>query len=275
MRALEAVVFLSLAAAVHVGFWSLGTGSDGATSAGGAGQQQVTIAAATQAQTELVERWSRPPETASEMTALPQMPAVADAQAPNLPQAGPQPPVLERTIALMKPASANSLPSVDLTSPPAAVPTEKEAKPKRPKLRPANLEQKRLKKLREMARQKQTAKGTSQQSQQGNNGRSDVNSQTAATTNALRAQWGSAIYAQVRRHMHFPRGVTEGGTAKLALRIASNGKLSDLRLTRSSGNADLDRAALRAVSRAGRFENAPKGLPGDSHAFSLSLTFSR
>jgi protein TonB len=175
----------------------------------------------------------------------------------------------------MEPLSKSSLPSVDLTSPRPTVPTQKQAEPKRPKLRPASLGQKTTEKPPKISRHKQTAKGTSQQSQQGNKGRSDVNSQTASDTNALRAQWGSGIYAQVRRHMHFPRGVTEGGTAKLALRIASNGKLRDLRLTRSSGNADLDRAALRAVSRAGRFEKAPKGLPGDSHAFSLSLTFSR
>lgn len=275
MRALEAIVFLSLAAAVHVGFWTLGAGPEGATSAGGAGQQQVTISAATEAQTELVSRWLRPPEATREMMALPEMPIAADTDAPHLPPSSAQAPATERVAAKMEAPDTNSLPSVDTTSPAPPTSAVEQNRPLRPKPRPAKLDKQNLEAPQEIARPEQAAKGKAEQSQRGTAGRSDVNSQSTAATNALRAQWGSAIYAQVRRHMHFPRGVTKGGTAKLALRIASNGKLRDLRLTSSSGNADLDRAALRAVSRAGRFAKAPKGLPGDSHAFSLSLTFSR
>lgn len=91
----------------------------------------------------------------------------------------------------------------------------------------------------------------------------------------MRATWGASIYAKIQRNMRYPRAATQSGTARLALLVASNGKLTGLSVTRSSGNADLDRAAVQAVKRAGRFARAPGGLSGATHAFSLSLTFSR
>lgn len=275
MRVLEAATFLGIATALHVGVWTLGAGPDGATSSGSIGQQQVSIAAATQAQSAMVAQWTRPPDTATKLARLPNAPVVAGTLAPRLPQSTLQPPAANRSVAAMETPKVASLPEIDTTTPKPPAPMEETREAVRPKPRPASLTAQPSEAPRDVARQKQTAKGNANHSQQGTKGRSDLNSTAAAATNALRAQWGSAIYAQVRRHMRYPRGTTQSGTAKLALQIASNGKLSDLRLTRSSGNAELDRAALRAVSRAGRFAKAPKGLSGDSHKFSLSLTFSR
>jgi protein TonB len=91
----------------------------------------------------------------------------------------------------------------------------------------------------------------------------------------LRASWGAKIHKKVQRNMRYPRGVSEAGTAKLALSVQRDGKLHGVRLLRSSGNARLDKAALQAVQTAGRFSKAPSELTEAVYAFSVSLTFRR
>jgi protein TonB len=57
---------------------------------------------------------------------------------------------------------------------------------------------------------------------------------------------------------HYPRAARlrgAEGTALLRVRIAPDGDVVELRVERSSGHADLDRAALRAVAR-WRFQRA-------------------
>jgi protein TonB len=89
------------------------------------------------------------------------------------------------------------------------------------------------------------------------------------------AAWGGKINAKLQRNMIYPSGTTARGTAKLALTIQPNGTLTHAAVTRSTGDAALDRAALRAAKRAGRFAAAPSGLTKDQYVFSVSLTFAR
>jgi protein TonB len=166
---------------------------------------------------------------------------------------------------------APDLPQVDTSPapPPRAATTPPDL---RPKARPETRDPPQKPRAAAPARQ---ASGEAQEKIRGTGGAARTQSNDAARTNALRAQWGAAIYAKVQRNLNAPRGSPAEGTAKLALRVASNGSLQGLSLTRSSGSADLDRAALAAIKRAGRFAKAPQGLGGDSHDFSLSLTFTR
>ena len=271
MRFVEFGIFLSLAATVHLGIWSLGKGPDGATSAGNSGQHHTTIAAATDAQKNLVARWSRPPEASLQPVSLPKAPVSLETDAPRLPQT-PSAPILNgQQSALEATPSKPDLPQLD-TSTPKPPETVKPEVVQRPPTRPAS-PQHPTAKTDSAAQNAQTAQGSAKSAQKGAKGKSDLNNQSAAVANALRARWGSAIYAQIRRNMRFPRGVSGGGTTKVSLRVASNGKLHDLRLLKSSGNTALDKAALKAVSGAGRFKRAPKGLEGDTHDFNLSLTF--
>lgn len=272
MRFSEAAIFISLAAGVHIGVWTLGQGPDGASSTGGSGAQNVTLAAASPSQAEMVRRWTTAPAVSTTSAKLPSLSQNLSATAPALPRrdapVAPQPPILT---GLPAPAALDA-PQID-TSP--ADPPPKAQAVVRPKERTAEVIRNARKSRDDRAQKQQVAQGKAKSSHRGTNGSDQIAAQDHAAANALRAQWGSAIYAQVRRNMRFPRGVSQGGTAKLALRIASNGKLQNLRLMRSSGNSDLDKAAIRAVSRAGRFSRAPKGLSGNLHDFSLSLTFAR
>lgn len=271
MRIGEAVVFLALATGAHLGVWAVAPGTSGATSAGGSGQDSITLSAATAAQVAMIKTWQRPPDITPALQSLSDAPPAPDSAPVLLQQTAPKiPRAALRRLALPAP-QAPELPELNSEPPPPAAKNEGIAEV-RPKSRPLREPQTRPAAASE-ERKSQRAEGSAQGQQRATDGDSKIASQSTARTNALRAEWGSAIYAQVRRTMRFPRGVDQGGTARLALRIASNGKLTDLRLTRSSGNAALDKAAMRAVSQAGRFARAPEGLPGSVHAFSLSLTF--
>ena len=270
MRIGEAAFFITLAAGAHLGLWALAPETSGATSAGGSGDDTITLSAATAAQAAMIEAWQRPPEITPAPQPLSNTPTASDTAPLVLPQAASQiqRPVFQATA--MPAPQPPALPELD-SEPPPPVTKPKDIAEVRPNPRP--LQQQSGAAEASESHQRQRAEGSGQAETRGPEGDTTLASQTAARSNALRAAWGSAIYAQVRKNMRFPRGIDQGGTARLALRIASNGKLTDLRLTRSSGNAALDKAAMRAVSQAGRFARAPEGLPGAEHAFSLSLTF--
>ena len=77
---------------------------------------------------------------------------------------------------------------------------------------------------------------------------------SAGQRQSLMSQWGAQIMARIERAR--PR-VQGSGQVLLALRITRDGRLAGLSVARSSGNADIDRAALSAVQRAGRFPGRP------------------
>jgi protein TonB len=93
---------------------------------------------------------------------------------------------------------------------------------------------------------------------------------SAGQRQSLMSHWGAQIMARIERAR--PR-VQGSGQVTLALQIARDGRLAGLSVARSSGNAELDRAALSAVQRAGRFPAAPAGLSEASYGFSLPIRF--
>jgi protein TonB len=98
---------------------------------------------------------------------------------------------------------------------------------------------------------------------------------SAGQRNALLADWGGKIKRKVLRRKRYPSGTNATGTASLRVTVSRDGRLAGVSLRKSSGNAALDRAAVQAVKRAGRFAKAPKGLTKASYSFTLALTFSR
>jgi protein TonB len=265
MRLVEIFAFVGLATGAHLGVWALSPTMTGSDAAGGQGRAVSATQAATPEQMRLVAAWDRPPETGSTVRLIALAPPVV-IEAPALPQAD-----LSRMPDLMSPARlalhapAADLPRMDVSPPPQLTPPRDRL---RPKPRPASLE-------KPPAERDQAASGAAQQKIKGRQGTAKTQSQDAARSNALRAQWGARIYAKVQRNLIAPRGLYTAGTAKLALKVAASGRLQGLSLVRSSGNADLDRAALQAIKRAGSFDRAPAGLAGATHDFSLSLTFTR
>lgn len=261
MRAIEALFFLPVAAALHVVVWDFAPSSNGSLAAGGSGQDSVTLTAATAQQSAMVARWQKTPQVtsyapsvvAAPSTSAPPAFSMSSSSAPALPSA----PRLTAPI-------RTAMPQIDTQT--AALPRAEAPQPVvRPKAR-----------TRTIQLQSQPAKqaaGRGQNTQRGEASARVPQSQTAARAHALQAKWGAAIYAKVQRNIRYPRSLAAAGTTKLTLRVARNGTLQNLKLMRSSGNKALDAAALRAVKRAGRFAKAPQGLDAEVYAFSLSLTF--
>ncbi|MER8567060.1 energy transducer TonB [Mesorhizobium sp. M0924] len=61
------------------------------------------------------------------------------------------------------------------------------------------------------------------------------------------SKWNSQLIGWINRHKRYPsaaRSRRAGGTANVTFVVSASGKVTSVRLTRSSGDADLDRAAL-------------------------------
>jgi len=192
-----------------------------------------------------------PPETAREA-------ARPAPKAPD-PAARPAPPDAPRA-----PAMA-ALPQVD-RSPPAAQAPPLPAT--RPRARPAKAE------APAPARQREVARGTGGAQAGGKAQTAAAARINDATRASLMGQWGGAIRARIERHKRYPSGTRASGTAHLVLDVAADGQLVAVGLRRSSGDARLDAAAVRAVRRA-RLPAAPERLAGARHRFNLPVAFTR
>ena len=298
MRAVETVLFLSLATGVHLGLWAMSPGPDGLPQAGDLGTGPVTLTAAAPRDADLVARWTRPPETAL-APAAPPAPVAADPSVPPIPAALPVP---ERTVpatpplppgreALARP-DVTPLPRPALpqaTAPAAPAPPATDAAPvvsavtapqpaAAPPTRPTPPAQAQAPDpATEPARPSQRAAGpvTAPQTPSAGStaGRTQPSAAQTAQAQALQADWGARILRKVHRNLRHPGGTAGEGTARVALTVNRAGQLTGLRLMRSSGIAAFDQAALAAVQRAGRFPAAPDGLTEASYAFTLSLSF--
>ena len=86
-------------------------------------------------------------------------------------------------------------------------------------------------------------------------------------------EWGARITRALRRAHRPPRG-NAAGTVSLRLAISPAGRVQAASITQSSGHANLDQAALRAVQRA-RFPRAPKSLTKSVYHFNQKLSVTR
>ncbi|MCR9152429.1 MAG: energy transducer TonB, partial [Rhodobacteraceae bacterium] len=93
---------------------------------------------------------------------------------------------------------------------------------------------------------------------------------------ALLADWAGAIRARVERRKAYPRAARAAratGTVLLRMTVAADGTLLSAGVAQPSGHAALDRAALEALSGAGRLPAAPAGLDRARQVFTLPLRF--
>ncbi|MFT7594708.1 MAG: protein TonB [Paracoccaceae bacterium] len=322
MRQTEALLFLPLAAGLHMGVWAVAPSSMGASATGGPGQAQVTLAAASAQHTALANAWQTPPQTVLKTALRPEQPDASTTQAPpqrpSPPQAGPalapapalpailpaafprtapQPPTnptpaITNSPAQPQPSAAPTPPAPqtktdrDVQTPrplrpnlvrpdtqalidttPAAAPAAVPPAPK-PAAKPATKP-----KPAPTPPQRASGGGKAKTPQSGRSGKDATQSTNAATRNALRANWGAKIQGKVLRRLIYPRKATGSGVARIALTIDRGGRLTGLRLAKSSGVTAFDQAALSAVRRAGRFPKAPGALTDPTYTFSMSLTF--
>ena len=97
----------------------------------------------------------------------------------------------------------------------------------------------------------------------------------AAPDPALIARWGARIGARIEARKRTPGGNWAPGKAVVRLTVARDGTVQSVSLVQSAGDTRLDRAALSAVSRAGRMPAAPKGLNLAEARFDIPAAFTR
>lgn len=98
---------------------------------------------------------------------------------------------------------------------------------------------------------------------------SESNRQAAQPGNAAVSNYPGKVVRKIRR-VRRPRMRGVRGTTHLAFSVAGNGALASLRITRTSGNAQLDQAALQILRAAAPFPKPPQGA---QTAFSYRVSY--
>lgn len=272
---LEFGVFLSIATASHFVLFE-GSETGAAEAMGNEGTQILTLAASSESLSAMVEVWERPVD-AVQQVAMPQqqMPV-----SPPLPTVRPsQPPIP------MKPAPAQSfhapaleapdLPAIDTANPPQpGFATAQSARPKERPNAPSLTAAKSVAQKQSASSKRQVAAGAGNGKAAGKKKEAKAPTKRQSSSPAAMAQWGGGIRSAVERRKKYPSNTRAQGRVVLAVAVSSTGKLSSVRIKRSSGNTALDNAAVSAVKRA-RFKAAPKGINSGVHHFSLPIFFSR
>lgn len=294
-RLVEITVFVALAVTVHLIALTLRAPETGITASGEGGAALMSLQASTASIEELVERWEKPPETTAPRTppklALPSVetPALTRPATPDAATA----PALPKVAGLALP-QPDPLPDTEVTAPPVPEPDpareEVEAKQPeiaaiRPQLRPQRPKQpargapseqatKQSRNAAASAGQRATGQGGGQQAGLGNNAATATLSKGQRQT--LLSQWGAQVRARIERRKNYPRAARgASGTVRLRIAVTSGGALQGVSIARSSGNAHIDQAGLRAVQSARRFPPAPRGLTDPVFSFTLPMSFGR
>ncbi len=291
IRVVEFLAFVAVAVALHLAaaFW--GPQDQGLTAAGDTGQAVISMQVSDAQLADMVARWETPPEVSVPVDA-PVMPQVAAMQPPPSPTA-PSVDQMPRATAparvgLALPAPGpERVPDASVTAPPAPpvvtlTPDTAKLADTRPRQRPKRSAPPKPKAKADPAQKPaaastaQRAAGQGQGANAGNARASQAPSLSAGQIQSLTAQWGAKLRRKVERRKRYPsaaRGAS--GTVLVRLTVGRDGSLRGVALARSSGNAALDQAAVRAVQSAGRFPSAPNGLSKASYRFTLPMQFNR
>ena len=100
---------------------------------------------------------------------------------------------------------------------------------------------------------------------------------TSSTNIQLERQYGQGIRQQIERGKNYPRRAKrmhKQGIVKVGFTINRNGLITNLRIVKSSGTKILDRSALLAVNKVGRFPPFPAGINKQSISYTIPILFS-
>ena len=276
---INGAIFLLIAVGLHVAaFWA--KPSDGAAaSAGAGGSGLMTMVAAPESYGDLIKAWETPPEVAE---------ASVELTPPETVLADPVAPVLDATVAtpialpqmLQSPSALDDVPVVQAAPPPPEPPVQPLSQikpPQRPKppvkkpAKPAPVK-KQPAQATSTPSKAATAAGTGGTSNAGNRQTSAHSNLSKSERQSLIAAWGASIRAKIDRAKRRPRG-GETGVVTVVVSVGHNGALLNVGLARSSGQPELDAAAIAAVKRARRFSKAPKQLAKTNYKFRLEIQF--
>lgn len=97
----------------------------------------------------------------------------------------------------------------------------------------------------------------------------------AGTSSSMSAAtWRGRLVAHLNRYKRHPGGGARG-TASIAFTINRSGAVTGVRLTRSSGNAALDKAAVALARRASPVPAPPSSVSGGSVTINVPIRFTR
>lgn len=253
-------LFLGLALVVHVLVWQMR--SPGASQAAGAkGDRAVSLIAINATLQDVVADWDSPPDVS---LVMPEMdPTTLPAR--QSPSANPA--LLVRSsnrssepFQKMFPAGSDPLPEIEQTTP---EPSSSFA--------PANASRpvSRAEPLPQVAEQ---AAGAGDAGRSGQGTTEIASAQTNGPDPEQMARWGGAIHNAIERRKRYPAATRARGVVSLAMTVSTSGRLIDVSITQSAGDAMLDQAGRTAVQRAS-IPAAPSGIADGSYRFSLSVTF--
>lgn len=273
-RAAEFTVFAGLAGLIHIALFASAPES-GAQSSGAGGDALVTLQGAKPEIAQMVEAWEKPPEAPQIETPVPD--SLPQVQAPALPQIDlAQAPRAAVLAPLTKPAAAQPVEADTAPPPPPAPPKprpkrEPQAKPQ-PQQKPAPQANSNRKSA---GRQDQRAAGSGGGREAGLSGGAQTATADPGREAKLRNVWGSKIRARIERNKRGPSGGKSTARVFVQFTVARDGRLLDYRITKSSGIAAYDQAALDAITRSGKFPKAPRKLQASQIRLSLPISFTR
>lgn len=274
MRTLfEITTFLAMAFLAHLAIWSPSQDDGALQGAGAEGQNLLSIKASNASVAQMVKTWDTPPDTPATLVSMP---------APAAPQTPDTPPMPRQTITpspatptmpkMSNVPDAPALPTYQkpfvrkAPEPPKKIAVSPARKPA-PKPRSAPAKKPAAAKASRQAVARK-AQGTGGGVAKGNNRNSKTATLSKSRRNSLLAKWGSQIRARIARRA--PRGAGRG-TAVVQITVSGSGALLGVRLSKSSGNPKVDKLAVAAVKRSGRFPAAPKQLGIRKHTFRLPV----
>jgi len=218
-------------------------------------------------QVELVSR--QPAVEAPARPAPPPEPVVEKPPAPVV-EPPPPPPQPKPDIALKEPPKPKPLPKVEPK--PAPKPVERKPEPKvekKPDPKPAppdtRREQESADRMLKEALARESAESTRRQAAQ----EADMMAKVAAEGARLKAtqSWADRISAKVKGNIALPPGVSGKPEALVSIALLPDGSVvSEPKMKRSTGNAALDDAILRAIVR-----SSPLPKPDDASVFQRNL----
>ncbi len=102
-----------------------------------------------------------------------------------------------------------------------------------------------------------------------------VESRASKAKSVSPARWQSKVVAWLNRHKRYPRGAGgEQGMVSVAFAINASGSVLSVRVARSSGNAELDKAALDMVRRASPVPAPPPEIAQSRMNLAVPVQFS-
>jgi protein TonB len=99
--------------------------------------------------------------------------------------------------------------------------------------------------------------------------------ESAAAQRADTSAWEGKVMARIRRNQRYPKGPEsrgEAGKVGVVFTVDASGRVTSVRVGRSSGNGELDSAAVKAVQRASPFSAPPDAT---KRTLSFSVVFKK